>query len=517
MARRAWQELRPALIRAAGSPLALARREEAVVQRLLGLAQAQPGADPERLAQRASLLDLAGRHAEAQALLQGLGELPAGLRAAVSLLTHMVRCHVLWEEDRNARSEARGGMVPVEILSPEVPPAELRRRFLEPGVPCVLRGCPEVAPRWGPLELKKLLGDQQVPTRRCEESSGSWARLEFVQAQKFKDFCEAHIEPFKDGAAPRESPQLFDFSIWQHCADTLGRQVSMPSQWFPVDLYTYAGARIQPVSGSAGPTLFLAPKGSGSSLHVDTLQPFGGLEDCSRGDTSGAAARGWKAATNPAKGSAQKLRDLGAQMNALRTHFWMAMCHGRKRWRLVSRDDISLLHPMYLADLNPVFPADLNALEETSPGRVKVHEVVLEPGDLIFVPAGWPHQVDNLETSVAVSANFIDPSNLQRALDEADLLALVEEEAQLLGDALRKAEVTRLLEEAAPNEPLRVFKARHGETRAPQEIQRRLLQAVGIAALSFGGLCLAACWPLIERPAEKKPPARQPSLSALRV
>ncbi|CAJ1376981.1 unnamed protein product [Effrenium voratum] len=471
MARRAWQELRPALIRAAGSPLALARREEAVVQRLLGLAQAQPGADPERLAQRASLLDLAGRHAEAQALLQGLGELPAGLRAAVSLLTHMVRCHVLWEEDRNARSEARGGMVPVEILSPEVPPAELRRRFLEPGVPCVLRGCPEVAPRWGPLELKKLLGDQQVPTRRCEESSGSWARLEFVQAQKFKDFCEAHIEPFKDGAAPRESPQLFDFSIWQHCADTLGRQVSMPSQWFPVDLYTYAGARIQPVSGSAGPTLFLAPKGSGSSLHVDTLQ----------------------------------------------THFWMAMCHGRKRWRLVSRDDISLLHPMYLADLNPVFPADLNALEETSPGRVKVHEVVLEPGDLIFVPAGWPHQVDNLETSVAVSANFIDPSNLQRALDEADLLALVEEEAQLLGDALRKAEVTRLLEEAAPNEPLRVFKARHGETRAPQEIQRRLLQAVGIAALSFGGLCLAACWPLIERPAEKKPPARQPSLSALRV
>lgn len=33
----------------------------------------------------------------------------------------------------------------------------------------------------------------QVPTRRCEESSGSWARLEFVQAQKFKDFCEAGV------------------------------------------------------------------------------------------------------------------------------------------------------------------------------------------------------------------------------------------------------------------------------------------------------------------------------------
>lgn len=50
-------------------------------------------------------------------------------------------------------------------------------------------------------------------------------------------------------------------------------------------------------------------------------------------------------------------------------------------------------HPQlcrYLCDLNPIFPADLNATDLCR--SVTIHETVLEPGDLIFVPAGWPHQ-----------------------------------------------------------------------------------------------------------------------------
>lgn len=108
----------------------------------------------------------------------------------------------------------------------------------------------------------------------------------------------------------------------------------------------------------------------------------------------------------------------------------MFMCFGRKRWRLVSRDDLSLLHPRYLCDLNPVFPADLNAFQDGQSGKPRqltIHEINLEADDLIFVPAGWPHQVDNLETSVAMSANFIDASNVQRCIEEAEVMATVEE------------------------------------------------------------------------------------------
>ena len=42
-------------------------------------------------------------------------------------------------------------------------------------------------------------------------------------------------------------------------------------------------------------------------------------------------------------------------------------------------------------------------------------------------------------------------------------------------------------------EPLRAFKARHGEPRAPEEVQRRLLQAVSVTAVGLGlGILLMA-------------------------
>ncbi|CAK9090678.1 2-oxoglutarate and iron-dependent oxygenase JMJD4 (JmjC domain-containing protein 4) (Jumonji domain-containing protein 4) (Lysyl-hydroxylase JMJD4), partial [Durusdinium trenchii] len=137
-----------------------------------------------------------------------------------------------------------------------------------------------------------------------------------------------------------------------------------------------------------------------------------------------------------------------------------ALCSGRKRWRLVNRDEMSLLRPLYLADLNPVFPMDL---EDGQARGVKVYETILEADDLIFVPAGWPHQVDNLETSMAISSNFIDSSNLRRSLEEAEMLANVEEDPGLLSRVLRAAVAAGTMQQLANEvllyEPLRQFKA----------------------------------------------------------
>ena len=239
----------------------------------------------------------------------------------------------------------------------------------------------------------------------------------------------------------------------------------MPSRIFPVDLYTSASATVHPVTGSAGPTLFLAAGGTGSSLHVDTLK----------------------------------------------THFWMMLCHGAKRWRLVDRDDVSLLHPMYLTDLNPVFPADLNAVEsldsELAPYTAfegAIYEVLLQPGDLIFVPAGWPHQVDNVETSVAVSANFVDATNLVQCLEEAEILGIVEEDPRLLAQAMKDSQ-QRLLQQpkASEDEQLRAFKARHGEHRAPWEVQRLLKRGLVTTFLVALSLCAWWCAPSRSKCEEK--------------
>jgi len=55
--------------------------------------------------------------------------------------------------------------------------------------------------------------------------------------------------------------------------------------------------------------------------------------------------------------------------------------------------------------------------------------VIVRAGDLLFVPAGVPHAVLNLEDSVAISVNFLEPShaeNVQAALEELRVEGLSE-------------------------------------------------------------------------------------------
>jgi dTDP-4-dehydrorhamnose 3,5-epimerase-like enzyme len=43
--------------------------------------------------------------------------------------------------------------------------------------------------------------------------------------------------------------------------------------------------------------------------------------------------------------------------------------------------------------------------------RATPYEVVLEPGDLLFVPAGWAHQVECVDDSISLTHNFLPKQN----------------------------------------------------------------------------------------------------------
>lgn len=150
------------------------------------------------------------------------------------------------------------------------------------------------------------------------------------------------------------------------------------------------------------PSLFVGPQGSRSSLHVDS----GG------------------------------------------THFWMAVTSGEKFWRVFPRSELALLGPVWTpgtfdphlacgaADGDPTAPAASDSLQLTSPW-----EGVVRAGDVIFIPANCAHFVLNLTDTIAVSANYVDESNVDLALDELGPAALQDPRARRLVQELKAAAV----------------------------------------------------------------------------
>ena len=104
-------------------------------------------------------------------------------------------------------------------------------------------------------------------------------------------------------------------------------------------------------------------------------------------------------------------------------HFFMAQVRGVKRWTIFHRSSTPHLRPSWSrGTLDPAMPP----LEEQeamgmSP-RAMRWDVDLAPGEVLFVPGGAAHAVSNLDATVAFAGNFIDDTNLDRALVDLRLM-----------------------------------------------------------------------------------------------
>ena len=90
------------------------------------------------------------------------------------------------------------------------------------------------------------------------------------------------------------------------------------------------------------------------------------------------------------------------------THAWLAQIRGRKRFILYK--------PAHLKHLYDAAgqPADVRTPDRTrypTFDHATPYEVVLGPGDLLFVPAGWAHQVECVDDSISLTHNFLPKQN----------------------------------------------------------------------------------------------------------
>ncbi|ETV89657.1 hypothetical protein, variant, partial [Aphanomyces astaci] len=220
------------------------------------------------------------------------------------------------------------------------------------------------------LVANPVVANTMVDTKRKVADSVRWARLEDGPRQSVGSFIQAMQ---RDDWSAEPPLYIHDVSIPLHFPE-LTPQVTIPA-YFARDYLqqTPEGTMYR----ETWPSLFVGPRGSESATHVDS---FG-------------------------------------------SNFWMALVQGRKRWRLVHPNDMHLLYPTWHAgSADVVYGVDLASTDESKGDSLyplfrhaRVWECVLEAGDILFVPAGTPHFVQNLEHTVAVSSNYIDATNWTQA------------------------------------------------------------------------------------------------------
>ena len=122
-------------------------------------------------------------------------------------------------------------------------------------------------------------------------------------------------------------------------------------------------------------------------------------------------------------------------------------CLTHNRWVFFPPEDVGCLYPVLAAHSTDLaFEVDLAHPDLTAHPLLALshpRECMLQPGELLFVPAGCPHRVENLEKSLAISANFVDRSNYERVLGELEVNALVDERAgELLSEMSSRSFIT---------------------------------------------------------------------------
>ncbi|KAK7507871.1 hypothetical protein BaRGS_00000836 [Batillaria attramentaria] len=252
---------------------------------------------------------------------------------------------------------------------------------------------------WNLQHISNAAGECMAQVKRSVPGSVEWAGLEESRTVKVSEFLH-HLHSRRD--------YLFDWSLPLHCP-RLAEELTIPRDFLqrtsPGSLYR-----------DSWPSLFVAPPGVHSGLHVD----------------------------------------------AFASNFWMALFQGRKRWVFFRQEDVPCLYPVHANSLDPVFEAKVTDVDlEAHPllSLVQPMECVLTAGEILFVPGGCPHYVENLDTTVAISANFVDLSNWRNVLQELDVNGLIDPRAADLAHQFRQPMFISRMNSDIGDLPWHVFKA----------------------------------------------------------
>ena len=91
------------------------------------------------------------------------------------------------------------------------------------------------------------------------------------------------------------------------------------------------------------------------------------------------------------------------------TNNLIAQIVGRKRVKLAPAAEVGKLYndQHVFSEISDLEATDLDLVRHPRLAELRLYDVLLEPGEILFMPVGWWHQVKSLDFSVTItSTNF---------------------------------------------------------------------------------------------------------------
>ncbi|KAJ1449381.1 hypothetical protein M885DRAFT_535861 [Pelagophyceae sp. CCMP2097] len=128
----------------------------------------------------------------------------------------------------------------------------------------------------------------------------------------------------------------------------------------------------------------------------------------------------------------------GLHCDVLHSYSWSANVAGAKRWLFLPPEQTQYLYDALGSDDFPrAFAPDGAAAEGRFPNlrRCRPVEVLQRGGDVVFVPSGWHHTVENVEDTLSVNCNWVNGHNAFWTLPRVAPEGPVPAESLLLGSS----------------------------------------------------------------------------------
>ena len=205
-----------------------------------------------------------------------------------------------------------------------------------------------------------------------EESGANWGSLKIIEEQMtVREFLATYRTN-----ETRRKYYLFDSSMDGLCdRDSLARHIRIPKyfagEWLRRIPPTVLSQEIWS-QNNHWPSLFLGSGDTESGIHVDNFN----------------------------------------------SNFLMYLVEGKKHWKVFERSGATnvYLYRYFMSDFGlpgkpPLDVFRLNTTMYPLAARARGWEVIQKPGDLVYIPGGSPHAVQNKEAIFGVSMNYLDATN----------------------------------------------------------------------------------------------------------